>query len=97
MALFNREKSVAQKVTHGQMEIERDGKVAFLEYNLAGKVLQLLHTEVPPELRGHGLAGELAKAALDWAREQGLRVDVICPFVAEFIKGHPEYADLVLR
>jgi predicted GNAT family acetyltransferase len=85
-----------QKVTSGRLEIERNGHVAYLEYTLAGKILQLIHSTVPQELRGQGLGSELAHAALEWARGQELKVDVICPSVAEYLKKHPEYADLVL-
>jgi uncharacterized protein len=85
-----------QQVTSGRFEIEREGHVAYLEYALAGKTLQLIHTEVPAALRGHGLGSELAHSALEWAREQNLKVDVICPSVAEYLKKHPEYSDVVL-
>jgi hypothetical protein len=51
---------------------------------------------VPEALRGQGLGSELAHSALEWAREQGLKVDVICPSVAEYLTKHPEYVDLVL-
>jgi uncharacterized protein len=94
--MFGRKKPSPQQATSGRFELERNGHVAWLEYTLAGKVLQLIHTEVPPELRGEGLAAELAKSALDWARENGVKVDVICESVAAYIKKHPEYADLVL-
>jgi uncharacterized protein len=86
-----------QQVTKGRFEIEDQGQVAFLEYNLTGNVLQLLHTEVPQGLQGKGIASELAKSALDWAREHDKRVDVICEFVGSYLKRHPEYADLVMR
>ncbi|HXA85929.1 MAG TPA: GNAT family N-acetyltransferase [Candidatus Dormibacteraeota bacterium] len=89
-------KPVPELVTSGRLEIERQGHVAYLEYTLAGKVLQLMHSEVPEGLRGQGLGSELAQAALEWARERGLKVDVICPSVAEYVEKHPEYADLVL-
>lgn len=82
--------------TNGRLEIERLGHVAYLEYILAGKILQLIHSEVPAALRGQGLGAELAHSALEWAREQSLKVDVICPSVAEYLKKHPEYADLIL-
>lgn len=84
------------QATNGRLEIERDGHVAYLEYVLAGNVLQLIHSEVPEALRGQGLGSELAHSALEWAREEGFKVDVICPSVAEYLKKHPEYADLVL-
>jgi predicted GNAT family acetyltransferase len=95
-SMFGRNKPSPQQVTNGRFEIERDGHVAYLEYTLAGKVLQLIHSEVPEALRGKGLGSELAKSALEWAREQGLKVDVICPSVTAYMEKHPEYANLVL-
>ena len=75
----------------------RDGHVAFLEYNLTGNVLQLIHTEVPEPLRGIGLATTLAESAFQWALQHGVRVDVICPSVAAYLEKHPEYSDLVIK
>ena len=96
MTLFGRQKP-AQLVTTGRFELERDGQVAYLEYTLAGDVLGLIHSEVPEALRGQGLASELARTALEWARENHKKVDVVCPSVAGYLKEHPEYSDLVLR
>lgn len=86
-----------QEVTTGRFEIEQDGEVASLEYSRAGNVLALIHTEVPDKLRGLGLASLLAENALRFARENNLKVDVICPSVLEYIEKHPEFSDLVLR
>jgi len=94
--IFSRKSPAQQKVTMGRFEIERDGKVAYLEYSLAGNVLGLIHTEVPDELRGHGLASSLAETALQYARENNLKADVICPSVLDYLAKHPEYSDLVL-
>ena len=96
MAVRSKHESRQQQVTTGRFEIEQDGKIAFLEYSIAGDVIALLHTEVPHELRGRGLASELAQTALQWAREHHVKVDVICPFVAEYLQKHHEFADLVL-
>jgi predicted GNAT family acetyltransferase len=95
--MFGGKKPAQQSVTNGRFELEEAGQVAWLEYNLGDGVLQLIHTEVPPALRGKGIAGELARSALELARERGLKVDVICPSVTEYVNKHPEYADLVLR
>ena len=84
-------------VTSGRFEIEQDGAVAYLEYSLAGKVLELIHTEVPENMQGTGAGSSLLKSALQWAREHHVKVDVICPFATEYIKRHPEYSDLILR
>ncbi len=85
-----------QEVTTGRFEIERDGQVAYLDYSMTSTVIELIHTEVPKELRGQGLASALAETALRFAREHHLKVDIICPLVQDYISKHPEYADLVL-
>jgi predicted GNAT family acetyltransferase len=36
----------------------------------------------------------LARAALDSARQRGLKVVALCPFIAAFIRKHVEYHDL---
>jgi len=84
-------------VTKGRFEIEKDGAVAYLEYALAGKVLELIHTEVPAAMQGTGAASLLIKSAFDWAREHRVKVDVICPFATQYVKRHPEYSDLIIR
>jgi uncharacterized protein len=94
--MFRKAKKNAQQVTIGRFELEHNGQVAYLEYSLAGNILQLIHTEVPEALRGHGLAAELAQSAFEWAREHGAKVDVVCPSVAAFLAKHPEFSDLVL-
>lgn len=85
-----------QKVTAGRFEIDRDGETAYLEYSQDGNVLELIHTEVPEKLRGKGLAALLAENAFRHARENNLKVDVICPVVQGFLAKHPEYKDLIL-
>jgi uncharacterized protein len=86
-----------QQVTTGRFEIEQDGKVAYLEYSVAGKILGLIHTEVPQELRGKGMAGALAESAFQYAREHGIKVDVVCLAVAAFVEKHPEYGELLMK
>lgn len=94
--LFRHKPLVQQEVTYGRFEIARDGEVAYLEYSLSGNILELIHTEVPEKLRGHGLASALSENALVWAREKQLKVDIVCPRVKEYVSKHPEYADLVM-
>lgn len=70
--------------------------LAELRYRtLRNGTLVLAHTEVPPAMAGRGVAGRLARAALDLARTRGVQVVVLCPYVTTFIKRHPEYQDLV--
>ncbi|HEU5144763.1 MAG TPA: GNAT family N-acetyltransferase [Dermatophilaceae bacterium] len=50
------------------------------------------HTEVDDAYSGQGLAGRLVAAALDETVADGLRIVPVCPFVATYVKRHPEYA-----
>ena len=97
MRIFKDPGKSTERVTKGRFEMERDGAVAYLEYALAGPVLELIHTEVPTNMSGTGVASTLIQSALEWAREHKVKIDVICPFVAEYMKKHPEYSDLLLR
>jgi predicted GNAT family acetyltransferase len=72
-----------------------EGGEAELAYMRDGKRIVFTHTGVPPESEGKGVGGALAKAGLEYARSEGLRVRPMCPFVADFVKRHPEYQPLV--
>jgi predicted GNAT family acetyltransferase len=78
-----------------RFEMTVDGHTGVLTYHEAAGHVTLIHTEVPPERRGRGIADALARAALDDARQRRLLVRPLCPFVQAFMKRHPEYADLV--
>ena len=78
----------------GRFELEINGETAVLYYELAPGMITLVHTEVPPALGGQGVASALAKGALAAIRARGLKIKVICPFIAAFLSRHPEYNDL---
>jgi hypothetical protein len=87
-----------RSVTRNRFELEEMGETAYLEFDLdSAGWITLLHTEVPEALRGRGIAGELAKTGLEYARDNQLKVDVICPLVANYISKHPEFQPLVGR
>lgn len=75
--------------------IRFEGHEAELTYSRRPGEINLLHTGVPRELEGHGIAGRLAQHALDAARADGLAVIPSCPYVRAYIERHPGYADLV--
>lgn len=72
-----------------------DELAGFVEYRLVGTRRILLHTEVPPSFGGRGIGAALARHVLEEARATGIRVSVKCPFVAAYLKRHPEYSDVV--
>ncbi|GII99965.1 hypothetical protein CLV28_3041 [Sediminihabitans luteus] len=76
-----------------------DGEVVgTLEYvRREDGLVEMPHTVVPPEHGGQGIAGALARRALDDARAEGLRVVPTCWYVDGWIARHPDYQDLVAR
>lgn len=78
-----------------RLELPLNGQPAFIEYILGKDRITLTHTEVPEEVEGQGVGGRLVKAALLNARERHLKVVPMCRFVAEYIRRHDEYRDLV--
>ena len=78
-----------------RFELDVGGAVAFANYRLAPSSVIITHTETPRSLRGRGIASELIKGALDLIRADGHRVIAGCGFVVDYLRKHPEYADLV--
>ncbi len=78
-----------------RFQAQVDGYLAVVEYGLVGASIVFTHTEVPEALAGHGIANKLAHTALEYARTQQLTVVPLCPFVARYIRRHPEYRALV--
>jgi uncharacterized protein len=78
-----------------QFRLRVRGELALIQYARAGDRITFVHTEVPKALEGHGIAGTLARAALDYAREHKLSVIARCAFVAAYIRRHPEYQPLL--
>jgi uncharacterized protein len=73
-----------------------EGREAVIDYAVFGDtVLDLRHTFVPRELRGRGIASDLARQALDLARAEGFKILPSCSFIATFIDRHPAYRDLI--
>ncbi|MFL5297222.1 MAG: GNAT family N-acetyltransferase [Phenylobacterium sp.] len=85
---------VMNPATH-RFEAALGDDVAFAEYSLLHDAIVLPHTVVPEAFAGRGVASALAVAALTYARDHGLTVKPICPFMAGYIRKHPEWQDLV--
>ena len=69
--------------------------LAVIDYIPEEKLIIYTHTGVPEEIGHQGIASKMAKTALDYARDNNLRVIPQCPFVAGYIEIYPEYKSLV--
>ena len=83
--------NVQHDIQGSRFVIPLNGGEAELVYALVGDhAVDLRHTEVPPSDRNQGIAGALVQAAVEYAREHGLRVIATCPYVQAWLRKHPE-------
>ena len=69
---------------------EVEGRHAQLDYTLAGRVMTITHTRVPPEIGGRGIAAELMSAALSAAQSAGWTVTPACSYAAAYMAKHSQ-------
>jgi predicted GNAT family acetyltransferase len=74
-----------------------DGLLCRCDYRMHGDTMMLVHTEVPPQLEGRGIASILVQAAFDHAKAQGWDVLPVCSYVASWARRHPEVEPLLAR
>ena len=73
-----------------------EGQECHLEYMIEDdNSIVFYHTYVPPALRGHGLAMEIIKEGLDYAKSQNMKFVPACSAVRTFVRKYPEYEDNV--
>ena len=86
--------ALRDNVARSRFALEIAGGPAFISYHRVGQTLWLDHAEVPAALGGRGVGTRLVRQTLDLIRNRGERIVPRCPFVAWFVRGHPDYADL---
>jgi predicted GNAT family acetyltransferase len=73
-----------------------EGRDCVLDYERRDeRTLNYQHTFTPEPRRGRGIASDVVRYALEWARRNGQRVVASCPFVQSYVDEHPELADVV--
>lgn len=89
------EYNVVHNPDEKRFEVQLDNdNIAVTEYMQHGKNMVFTHTEVPEAYEGRGIAGKLAKTALNYAKDEGYKVQPLCPFIRSYVKRHPEYHEI---
>ena len=78
-----------------RFEADVNGALCVADYTLRDGAMVMTHTFVPVHLRDRGIAEKMVRAALEFAREQRLRVVPECWYVAAFIRRHVEFQPLI--
>ena len=92
-----------------QLKLDENGEGSFyimedevllgeMVIGLKEDILTVFHTEVSEKAEGKGLAKKLLDSMVAYARNKGLKVKALCPYVHLQFKRHPqEYADIILN
>ena len=76
-------------------ELFIDGHRSFIDYQIKGQKIYLVHTEVPKELQGRGVAEALVEKAFVYIEINNLVLVPLCSYVQAFLKKHPEWNKLL--
>jgi uncharacterized protein len=88
---------VAHNQDASRFEAHVDGHPCVCQYRLYGRLMMMTHTGVPHAIRGRGIAAELVRAALAFARDEGLKVRPDCSYVEAYMRRHPDTLDLLVE
>ncbi len=88
---------VKHNATARRFEAVVDNLLARCDYRMHGNTMMLVHTEVPPQLEGRGVASKLVRAAFDHAKSSGMDVLPVCSYVSAWARRHPDVEPLLAR
>jgi predicted GNAT family acetyltransferase len=81
-----------------RFELPVDGHIAFVEFMLdKDNIMYLTHTEVPGALEGKGIGKSIVEETLQYIKEHHYTLAPLCPFVAAYLKRHPEWQQILAK
>ncbi|MCD0247104.1 GNAT family N-acetyltransferase [Xanthomonas melonis] len=78
-----------------RFHLSADGQRTELQYRRDDARLTITHTVVPDAIAGRGIASALVEAALQYARDSGLKVVPACSYAEAYMRRHHQYHDLL--
>jgi len=91
--------SILNDTVKGEFYIPLNNTRARLVYKMRdNQTIDLIHTQVPGEYRGKSYARDLVEFALNYARQNNLKVIATCPYVKSYLEKNPDtYRDIVIK
>lgn len=78
-----------------QFEMEVEGRLVKLEYELNGTKMFLTCAKVPKSLLGKGVGDELVERVFRHIEDNNLKLVPMCGFVTEYLRRNPEWKRIV--
>lgn len=76
--------------------VDNDKEAGRMTYSWAGKDKMIIdHTEVNPEFKGQGIGYKMVNAAVDYARENNVKIIPLCPFAKSVFDKIEEIRDVL--
>jgi predicted GNAT family acetyltransferase len=81
----------------GMFYVEVDGNIlAEMVYSMASPTKMIIeHTEVSDELKGKNVGFQLVKTAVDYARQNNIKIIPLCPFAKSVFDRKEELRDVL--
>jgi len=81
--------------TDFRFEVPTEEGIAYVDYRWSGEILMLLYIFVPISFRGKGISSVLLEHVMNYAIEKKVKIKVFCPYIAKYIRMHPEHQVLL--
>jgi predicted GNAT family acetyltransferase len=90
--------TVTDNTAASRLEVQAgDALLGYAEYIRTPELMVVTHTEVDDAHAGRGVGSLLANEGMTRARSDRLRVVTLCPFIAGWLRRHPEHLELEYR
>lgn len=72
-----------------RFEAHINGLVAYIEYQITNDIFDIIHTIVPKELEGQGIAASIVKEAYTYAKSKNYKLKGSCSYANVWLLRHP--------
>lgn len=84
-----------KKLVKGFEVYNNDEKLGQIDFNINDGIMRIMHTEVNNKHFGEGIATELVKTAVDYARHKNLKIKPLCSVAEHVLHKSEDYKDIL--